>query len=463
MRALLTSCAIVKQINYLRLGIVALLVSMDAYAALPFSLNDKELPSLAPMLEKVTPAVVNVSGSTTYVTSASPLLDDPFFQHFFGLPGEQREQIENSAGSGVIIDADKGYVVTNHHVVKGSELLRVTLADGREVQAKFVGSDPETDIALIQIDAAGLTQITAGDSDELRVGDFVVAIGNPYGVGQSVTSGIVSALGRSNLGIEGYEDFIQTDASINPGNSGGALVNLRGELIGINTAILAPSGGNVGIGFAIPVNMINRLLSQLIEHGNVQRGLLGVVTQDLTTSLAQAFDIPGRQGAVVTRVLDFSPAQEAGIAEGDVIVQIDKQRILDAGDLRNAIGLFRVGEKARIHYLRDGQSHVVGVTIKDPNDVQPAGVKLAKRLSGAHFLDIMLNTGRGRRGAVLVSQIERHSPAWQVGLRESDMVTSVNQVSIESLDEMRELIKQATNYLSLGVRRDGEQIVIRIE
>lgn len=446
-------------------ALLAVLVDTNIFAAHPFALSRNGLPSLAPMLKVVTPAVVNVSGSTTRVRSSSPLLDDPFFRHFFGDSdlGRERKRTETSAGSGVIVDAERGYIVTNHHVLGEAQTLTVTLADGREIRAERVGSDPETDIALIRIKADKLHQLTLGDSSQLEVGDFVVAIGNPFGVGQSVTSGIISGLGRSGLGIEGYEDFIQTDASINPGNSGGALINLNGELIGINTAIIAPGGGNVGIGFSIPANMVKRLVAQLIEHGDVQRGLLGVVTQDLSPSLAEAFNIQGRRGAVVTRVLDYSTAKKAGLQEGDVIVQIDKQAVKNAADLRNAIGLFRIGEKARIHYLRDGQSHIAAVTIQSEESTQSPTVRLAKRFTGAQFIDITLNTANGKRGAVLVTHIEQQSPAWQMGLRESDMILQINKRVIHEISDMREAIADAKGRLSMEVQRDGQSIRIRVE
>ena len=289
---------------------LAIMIPLPAQSTLPAAVDSQALPTLAPMLEKATPAVVNIA--TESRLARNPLLDDPFFRRFFNIPEQPLERKAQSVGSGVVVDARRGYVITNHHVVDGVDTITVTLRDGRKLNAKVIGSDRESDVAVIQIPSGNLTALPLADSDALRVGDFVVAIGNPFGLGQTVTSGIISALGRSGLGIQGYEDFIQTDASINPGNSGGALVNLRGELVGINTAIIAPGGGNVGIGFAIPSNMVSRLMNQIIAHGSVRRGQLGVSAQDLTPDLARAFNIPANQGAIIAQVSPRSAAARAG-------------------------------------------------------------------------------------------------------------------------------------------------------
>ncbi len=290
------------------IGLSPLILPPLAKGALPFSLDGERLPSLAPMLVDVQPAVVNISTTNHIRENDSPLMQDPFFRRFFNIPRQQRPQ--SSLGSGVVVDAQKGYVVTNYHVIDKADEITVTTKDGRSLDATLVGSDKDSDIAVIQVKSENLTEIKMGNSSSLRVGDFVVAIGSPFGLSQTVTSGIVSALGRSGLGIEGYEDFIQTDASINPGNSGGALVDLRGELIGINTAILSRGGGSVGIGLSIPIDMVKALMEQLIEHGEVKRGLLGVAMQDLTPSLADAFGISGEKGAVVSQVIPGSTAEE---------------------------------------------------------------------------------------------------------------------------------------------------------
>jgi Trypsin. len=290
---------------------------------LPPYAEGQALPSLAPMLERSMPAVVNISTSTNILVSENPLMQDPVFRQFFNVPNQQqqRQQQKNSLGSGVIIDSHQGLVLTNNHVIDKADKITVTLNDGRQLSAKLIGTDPEADVAIIQIAAENLTMLPIADSSQLRVGDFVVAIGNPFGLGQTVTSGIVSALGRSGLGIEGYEDFIQTDASINPGNSGGALVNLRGELVGMNTAILAPNGGNVGIGFAIPANMIMTIKESLVKHGEVRRGLLGVTTQDLTPELVNAFNLKNKQGAAISRIESNSPQQKQDLSRATLLLR----------------------------------------------------------------------------------------------------------------------------------------------
>lgn len=312
-------------------------------------------PSLAPMIKRISPAVVNIATEGRTFVKPNPLLEDPFFQRFFNLPQQPRERRVESLGSGVIIDTANGYIVTNHHVIDQSDQITVTLNDGRQFQAQIIGSDPEADVAVIQVKAQRLTALPLANSDNLQVGDFVVAIGNPFGLGQTVTSGIVSALGRSGLGIEGYEDFIQTDASINPGNSGGALVNLNGQLVGINTAILAPTGGNIGISFAIPTNMVRQLVDQLLQYGRVDRGQLGVTVQDLNPQLAKAFGIDSLRGALVTNVLPDSAAAGAGLKLGDVVVAINDRPIRDAASLRNAIGLLRIGDSITLDLWRNGQ------------------------------------------------------------------------------------------------------------
>jgi Do/DeqQ family serine protease len=319
--------------------------------------------TLAPLLAEITPGVVNIAVRSRVERPANPLLDDPFFRRFFDLPEMPRQRDVLSAGSGVIVDARRGYVLTNNHVVASAAEVQVTLKDRRTYPARLVGSDPETDIALLQLDAPDLIAVSLGDSGRLQVGDLVIAIGNPFGLGQTVTSGIVSALGRSGLGIEGYEDFIQTDASVNPGNSGGALVNSRGELVGINTAILGPTGGNIGIGFAVPVNMARAVMTQLIEHGEVRRGRLGITIQDLTPSLADTMDLDLRDGAVISEIEAGSAAARAGLAPGDVIVEVNGQPVLDADDLRNLIGLMPVGSDLAIVLYRDGRERSVAAQV----------------------------------------------------------------------------------------------------
>lgn len=335
------------------------LLASSAGAGIP--LGNNPLPN---MLESVMPGVVNISTKTRIRYEENPLLRDPFFRHFFDIPSIPREQEQQSLGSGVIVDGSRGYIITNYHVIGKADQITVTLYDRRVFDASVVGSDPDTDIALIKIEAPNLTALPKGDSGALRVGDIVVAIGNPFGLGQTVTSGIVSALGRSSLGIEGYEDFIQTDASINPGNSGGALVDTEGNLVGINTAIIGPSGGNIGIGFAIPINMVTQVKDQIIQYGKIQRGHLGVQVQDLTPDLARSFDISVNQGAIIVNVEKGSPAQKAGLMRGDVVTAVNGNPVESAAKLRNVIGLARIGDMVTLNILREGDERRISVRIE---------------------------------------------------------------------------------------------------
>ena len=357
---------------HLGLAVMSLGVLLHSPVALPdvagplkVALPMEDL-TLAPMLERVIPGVVNIATQSQVAVERHPFFNDPFFRRFFELPPQQRNRIEQNLGSGVIVDAQRGLVLTSNHVIEAANAIEVTLQDGRSFAAKVIGSDPETDVAVIQIPAKELIGVPLGNSDVLRVGDFVVAIGSPFGLSQTVTSGIVSALGRTSLGIGGYEDFIQTDASINPGNSGGALVNLKGELVGINTAILGPNGGNIGIGFAIPVNMAHGIMEQLVEYGEVRRGQLGVVMQDLTPELARAFGIEGRSGAVITQVLRDTSAASAGLRPGDLIIAVNGHEVQSAAGLRNQIGLLRVGDTAALDIMRDGQPYTIKVRLQPP-------------------------------------------------------------------------------------------------
>jgi len=421
-------------------------------AALPDAVDGEPLPSLAPMLERVTPTVVNIS-TRGPALGQSPLMDDPFFRRFFGPRATERVPVPRSAGSGVIVDAEEGLVITNEHVVTGAADIVVTLADGRERAASLVGADPEADIALLRIEPGELVALPWADSDTLRVGDFCVAIGNPFGLGQTVTSGIVSALGRSGLGIEAFEDFIQTDASINPGNSGGALVNLRGELIGINTAILGPAGGNVGIGFAIPANLASDLVAQLLEYGEVRRGALGIAAQPLTPALAEALGTDARAGVVIGRVQPDSPAERAGLRVGDVITRIDGRAVRDMGAVRNRIGLVRVGQRLRLELVRDGDPLELEVTVGE----LPRGNRL---LEGVAFAERRLRDGRP---VVVVESAERDSVAWRAGLRTGDLVLAVGERRVASVDEL-ELAAGALGgeRLLLLVQRGRERRYVRL-
>jgi len=355
----------------LAMGAVAAVASppQSALAAAPIpEVGGAVVPSLAPMLARITPGVVNIAVRGR-VREQNPLLQDPFFRRFFNLPQNQlpEERETQATGSGVIVDAARGYVLTNGHVADNATRIDVTTKDNRRFTAKLIGTDKDTDIAVLQIPASDLVAVPMGDSDRLQVGDFVLAIGNPFGLGQTVTSGIVSALGRSGLGIEGYEDFIQTDASINPGNSGGPLVNLQGECVGINTAILAPGGGNIGIGFAVPINMARRVMDQLLRYGEVKRGRIGVAIQDLTPDLAQAMNTAHTTGAVIARVDSGSPAERAGLHSGDLVVAVNGVAVKSGTQLRNMIGLTRIGDDVELTVDRKGAERKVAV------HVDPAG------------------------------------------------------------------------------------------
>ncbi|MEM7404957.1 MAG: DegQ family serine endoprotease [Pseudomonadota bacterium] len=431
-------------------------------AALPASVDGKPLPSLAPMLEKVTPAVVNIAAVGTEQVPQSRLMNDPFFKRFFNLPDQPRRRRSESLGSGVIVDAKRGFVLTNHHVIEKANEITVTLRDGRRFQAQVVGTDPDTDVAVIRIEPARLSALRLADSARVRVGDFVVAIGNPFGLGQTVTSGIVSALGRTGLGIEGYEDFIQTDASINVGNSGGALVNLRGELVGINTAILAPSGGNVGVGFAIPINMAADIMDQLVRHGKVRRGLLGLVAQDLTPDLAEAFGLDARSagvgGAVIVRVFPNSAAERAGLREGDVVRSVDGRPIANAGAIRTLVGLSRVGRTLALDILRDGRASTVKATIAEPDDYRVEGGDLHRQLEGVMFTDIATQHPLyGRVDGAMVQAVPRRSAASRIGLRPGDLVIAVNGRVVRSARELDEFSGTYPDGLILIVRRGNAQ------
>ncbi|WP_269618398.1 DegQ family serine endoprotease [Zhongshania sp. BJYM1] len=415
----------------------------------------RALPSLAPMLKTVNPAVVNISTYTTQTVRQNPLLNDPFFRRFFNVPDQQMQQLQpqrrtQSAGSGVIIDAEKGIVLTNHHVVNGADEITVSMEDGRNYTATLVGTDPDVDIAVLKIDAKNLHSVKLADSEKLEVGDYVVAIGNPFGLGQTVTTGIVSALGRTGLGIEGYENFIQTDASINPGNSGGALVNLRGELVGVNTAILAPSGGNVGIGFAIPINMAKVSIDQILEHGEVRRGQLGVVIQDLTSELADAFKVGKHQrGAVIAEVQSGSAADKAGLQVGDVVVEVDGKEIRSSAQLRNAVGLKRVGDRILVTVLREGKRKEYRAELAA---VSAGAAVVASGDSSSDLLQgVTLRDAENGQG-VLVTAVANTAEA-SGKLVQGDLIVSVNQRRVGDVKQFSEIMSSSKGRLLLRVLR----------
>jgi Do/DeqQ family serine protease len=446
------------------LAALCLLVAPAVPAALPDMANGTPLPSLAPMLDRVTPAVVNISTAGHVELKQHPLLSDPFFRRFFDVPNMPRERKTQSLGSGVIIDAKRGLVLTNNHVIANADQINVRLNDGRQFAAELVGSDPETDVAVIRIEATGLVGLPSANSDEARVGDFVVAIGNPFGLGQTVTSGIISALARSGLGITGYEDLIQTDASINPGNSGGALVNLRGELVGINTAIYSQSGGNIGIGFAIPVNMARQIMEQLVEFGEVNRGYLGAEMQNMDPELAAAFGLKTAQGAVLVNIVPGSPAEKAGLKPGDVVTAANGRPVRDASDLRNRVGLLRVGDKMSLDVLRDGRRLTVSSVIAGRTATQSAGGIKNERLAGVSLGEIPQKSAYyGQVAGIMVFEVSTGTPAWTAGLREGDVITSVNRTQIGDLPSFLGLVGQVKGALLLGVLRGNRSayIVIR--
>lgn len=410
--------------------------------ALPVAVDGAPLPSLAPMLEKVTPAVVNIS-TVGAVRQSAGLMDDPFFRRFFDLPETPTRTQPQSLGSGVIVDAQQGLIVTNNHVIANAQEILVALSDGREAEATVIGTDPRADIGLIQIDLDNLVEVNWADSDALRVGDFCIAIGNPFGLGQTVTSGIVSALDRSGLGIEDFEDFIQTDASINPGNSGGALVDLNGQLIGINTAIVGPSGGNVGIGFAIPSNMAVDIIEQLLEHGEVKRGELGIAAQPLTPQLAEALGVKSRFGVVIGRIRPGSPADKAGLRVRDVITTIDGKPVRDVRAVKNRIGLVRLGQQLNMGVIRDGKTISISATIEELQE----GSKLLEGVMLAQEV-----TRNGRR-YVVIESIEPGAPMDIAGLQAGDIILSVNKNYVETVNALEARAAQSDGALLLLVQR----------
>jgi serine protease Do len=443
------------------------------------------LPSLAPMLEKVMPSVVsiNVEGSTTVNTprmgrnfqqffgdnspfcqEGSPFQSSPFCQGGGGADdgsqGGSQQQKFAALGSGVIIDAAKGYVVTNNHVVDNATKIQVSLSDGRKFEAKVVGKDPRSDIALLQLqDPKNLTAIKMADSDALRVGDYTVAIGNPYGLGETVTSGIVSALGRSGLNIENYENFIQTDAAINRGNSGGALVNLNGELIGINTAILAPDGGNIGIGFAIPSNMVKNLTAQMVEFGQVKRGELGIMGTELNSELAKAMKVDAQRGAFVSQVMPNSSAAKAGVKAGDVVVSMNGKAISSFAALRAEVGSMPVGSKLTLGLLRDGKPVSVNLELQQSSQTQVDSATIFTGIEGAEMSN---RSGKGEKG-VIVNNVKGNTPAARIGLKKGDIIIGVNQQQVNNIAELRKILDTKPSVMALNIQRGDTTIYLLMQ
>jgi Do/DeqQ family serine protease len=448
-------------------GVLFLLLVLSlscAQAALPnVTVEGKPFPTLAPMLKQVNPAVVNISTFSRREQQYNPLLNDPFFRRFFDLPEEFEsepqvpEKRQQSAGSGVIVDADDGIVMTNYHVIRNADEVFVSLIDGRNLEAEVVGTDPQLDIAILKVEADDLTEVRIADSSRLEVGDFVVAIGNPFGLGQTVTTGIVSALGRSGLGIEGYENFIQTDASINPGNSGGALVNLAGELVGINTAIISPAGGNVGIGFAIPANMAKASMAQIIEFGEVRRGQIGVGIQDITPDLREAFNLEkGQFGVLVTNVFDDTPAAEAGLKTGDIIVEVDGRETRSAAQLRSRIGIKKIGDEVLLTFLRDGKRMQREVNIGAASSSVAKTEDLPELLAGLRIDNNPDGDG------VLVVGLDPNSPAAYSGLRPGDVIVGTNKRRVRDIESFRAALRLSDPSILLRVERNGGSLYIVI-
>lgn len=430
-----------------------------------------ERASLAPMLEHVTPAVVIVSTTqTANVPESLRNLDESELRRFFSDPSARGLQSNpgrevRGMGSGVIVDADKGYIVTNNHVIANADVINVALQDGREFKATLIGSDPSTDVALLQIDATELEALQLAEIDEVRVGDYVVAIGNPFGVGQTVTQGIVSALGRGGLNNDNYEDFIQTDAAINMGNSGGALVNLDGELIGINTAIISGSGTSAGIAFAVPVNMIAAVMDQLEQFGEVRRGQLGVQIQDLTTAMESALQTGAGRGALVTSVVPGSAAERAGLEVSDVIVAVDKDSVDSGRDLRNIVGLLRLNQEVTLQVYRDGKKQSLSAVIGGietsiaANEAQPNRNLADPEFLGAQLRNLDTSRSAGKGGVEVVS-VEQQSPAWQAGLRPGDVIYEVNRNDVASLQDFNELIAGQSPVTALSVVRQNRRMLV---
>jgi serine protease DegQ len=446
---------------------LSLLVGIAATAA---AQPGQQMPSLAPMIERISPAVVNISVSGS-VPETNPLAQDEFFRRFFDFEapqdgeegeGEGQREVE-AAGSGVIVDAAQGYILTNHHVVENADKITVTTLDNRSLTARIVGSDKGTDIAVLKVEAAELTSMPLGDSSKLRVGDYVVAIGNPFGFSHTVTSGIVSALGRSGINRDAYEDFIQTDASINPGNSGGALVNLNGELIGINSAIISRTGGNIGIGFAIPANMASSIMEQLIAYGSVSRGLLGVNIQDVTPEIATTYGLHDNSGALVAAVTPESAAERAGILINDVIISINGTHLRDSGSLKNTIGLLRPGQTGQVGLIREGKQQTVQAVLGEltaavaaPATERTPKTKLDPVFEGAELSD---NDAGGAPG-VLVMRVDPGSPAAERGLRPGDVITKVNRVPVASLADAMPLFEDARSIILEVQRGNRSQLIL---
>lgn len=433
------------------------LTTLPVSATLPLSLNGQTMPSLAPMLKGITPAVVLISVKGTHTVQQKVPDAFKFFFGKEGRQGSQREREFKGLGSGVIINADEGYIVTNNHVIDSADEILITLKDGRQLEAKKIGADADSDIALLQVDAEDLVAIKYSDSDKLRVGDFAVAIGSPFGLGQTVTSGIVSALGRSGLNIENYEDFIQTDAAINSGNSGGALVNLRGELIGINTAIIGPGGGNVGIGFAIPSNMVDNLVKQIIEFGEVRRGVLGVAGISVTSEIAKAMELETSKGGFVQEVEPDSAADKAGIKAGDVITKVNGKTVDTFLALRAKIGSIGAGKTISITVVRrNGDEKTFDVILQNTKSASVDVSSIHPALKGSELENNMQDDG------IIVKSVAKGSPAESIGLKQGDIINGINRTRLKNIAELRSLLKNNQGIFAFNVIRGNSNLFLMI-
>ena len=437
------------------LGIAIISLISYSHAAIPKNEEGTLITSLAPLVKTVAPAVVNIRVSQT-VKSRSPY-DDEMFRRFFGAPNTPNNSREvQSAGSGVIVDAKNGYILTNHHVVSGADKIQISLIDENTLDAEIIGSDPATDIAVLKVEAENLTDIEIGDSDQVEVGDFVIAIGNPFGLGNTVTSGIVSALGRTGISSSGYEDFIQTDASINPGNSGGALVNMQGELVGINSAIISRSGGNVGIGFAVPSEIAQSIMSQLLDFGEVRRGLLGVSIHTIDEENAEILGVESKSGAMITAIEPGSAAEEAGLRVEDIIIRVNDERISNARDLQNAIGLKGSGERVTIEFIRQSTKLETNAVLGQQKIAKQIGSDIHPGLVGAQF------SSSASKAGVEVTDVESGSPADQRGLEKGDLIVAVNRMRVENIQQL-ESIAQNNDILYLMFERENRTLILRIQ
>lgn len=437
------------------LGIAIISLISYSHAAIPKNEEGALVTSLAPLVKTVAPAVVNIRVSQT-VKSRSPY-DDEMFRRFFGAPNTPNNSREvQSAGSGVIVDAKNGYILTNHHVVSGADKIQISLIDENTLDAEIIGSDPATDIAVLKVEAENLTDIEIGDSDQVEVGDFVIAIGNPFGLGNTVTSGIVSALGRTGISSSGYEDFIQTDASINPGNSGGALVNMQGELVGINSAIISRSGGNVGIGFAVPSEIAQSIMSQLLDFGEVRRGLLGVSIHTIDEENAEILGVESKSGAMITAIEPGSAAEEAGLRVEDIIIRVNDEKISNARDLQNAIGLKGSGERVTIEFIRQSNKLETNAVLGQQKIARKIGSDIHPGLVGAQF------SSSANKVGVEVTDVESGSPADQRGLEKGDLIVAVNRMRVENIQQL-ESIAQNNDILYLMFERENRTLILRIQ